>query len=232
MKFYLPLTLLLILVFPSNIFSQENDIDKWDNQIYFANKISGGKEKFKFTGEIQIRLKDDMQQLDRWYLEAVGSFLVNKHFEIVPDIRFNIKPDEIEFRPGFGVLYKHYIKEKFQFVHQFKWQVDLDNKSNADHAVRYVLFINKNVSEKIGVNFAVGALYRWRKEDDFRGILFFRAGPGLVYKMTKKHSINFSYLINGTNNIEYWSWAGVPFIQLIINIDNDYKYVPAKYFNF
>ncbi len=156
MKHYLFFTLLLILVFPKNTFSQE-DIDKWDNQIYLANKISGGKEKFKFTGEIQIRLKDNMQQLDRWYLEAVGSFLVNKHFEIVPDIRFNIKPDEIELRPGLGVLYKQYLKDKFQFVHQFKWQIDLDNNSNADHAVRYVLFVNKNVSEKIGVNFAVGS---------------------------------------------------------------------------
>lgn len=231
MKHYLLITLLLILAFSSNIFSQE-DIDKWDNQIYLANKITGGKDKFKYSGELQVRLKENMQQLDRWYLEAVGSFLVDKNFEIVPDFRFNIKPDETEIRPGLGIIYKHYLKDKFQFVHQFKWQIDIDSKGHSDHAARYVLFINKKITEKINLSYAIGALYRWRKEDNFSGILFFRNGPSIMYKFSGKHSINFSYFINGTNHKDYWTWAGVPFIQLIININKDYKYVPAKYFNF
>lgn len=29
-----------------------------------------------------------------------------------------------------------------------------------------------------------------------------------------------------------WDHVGILFIQLIINIDKDYKYVPAKYINF
>jgi len=221
----------IFFLFASQIlFSQE--IDKWDNQIYMANKVAGGADKFKYSGELHVRLKDNMQQLDRWYIEGMASFLLSKHIEIVPDFRFNIKPDEKEIRPGFGVLYKHYVKDKYQFVHQYKWQIDIDNKGHNDQAIRYVLFINKKLNDKIIVSYAIGALYRWRKEDNFSGIQFFRNGPGIDYKFSEKHHINFSYFINGTNTGEHWVWAGVPFIQLIINLNKDYKYVPAKYFNF
>jgi len=222
---------IVFFLFTSHIlFSQETD--KWDNQIFIANKVAGGADKFKYSGELQIRLKDNMQQLDRWYFEGMASFLLSKHFEIVPDLRFNIKPDEKEIRPGLGVLYKHYVKDKFQFVHQYKWQIDIDNKGHSDQAIRYVLFINKKINDKIIVSYAIGTLYRWRKEDNFSGIQFFRNGPGIDYKFSEKHHLSFSYFINGTNTGEHWTWAGVPFIQLIININKDYKYVPAKYFNF
>jgi len=227
---HLSVILFLFFLFPALIFSQ--DTDRWDNQIYMADKVAGGGDKFKYSGEIQIRLKDNMQQLDRWYLEGVASFLVSKHFEIVPDLRFNIKPEEKEIRPGLGVLYKHYVKDQFQFVHQFKWQIDIDNRDHSDQAVRYVLFVNRKINEKMIVNYAIGALYRWRKEDNFSAIQFFRTGPGIDYKLSAKHYLNFSYFLSGTNNGEHWSWAGVPFIQLVININKDYKYVPAKYFNF
>jgi len=70
-------------------------------------------------------------------------------------------------------------------VHQYKWQIDIDNKSHNDQAIRYVLFINKKINDKIIVSYAVGALYRWRKEDDFSGIQFFRNGPGIDYKFSE-----------------------------------------------
>ena len=56
-----------------------------------ANKVAGGADKFKYSGELQIRLKNDMQQLDRWYIEGMASFLLSKHFEIVPDLRIQYK---------------------------------------------------------------------------------------------------------------------------------------------
>ena len=95
--------ILFALLFPKIAYSQEED--RWNNQIYMGNKVAGGKDQLKYSGKIQIRLKDNMQQLDRWYIEGVGSYLLNKHFEITPDFQFNIKPDETEKRPGLGILY-------------------------------------------------------------------------------------------------------------------------------
>jgi len=49
----------IFFLFASQIlFSQE--IDKWDNQIYMANKVAGGTDKFKYSSKLQIRLKNDM----------------------------------------------------------------------------------------------------------------------------------------------------------------------------
>jgi len=78
--------------------------------------------------------------------------------------------------------------------------------------------------------FAAGAFYRW--QDNFQGFQFIRFGPGLAYVFDGKHILNFNYLLSATNNGDSWSWAGIPVIQLIINITADYKYIPAKYFNF
>ncbi len=98
------------------MFSQTSGIDKnWDNQVYLGNKVTFGSEQWKHYTEIQVRLEDNMQSLDKWYLESVSAFLVSKNIEIVPDFRLSIKPDEIEFRPGLGVLYKFMVKN-FEFV--------------------------------------------------------------------------------------------------------------------
>ena len=34
--------------------------DNWDNQLFIGNKASWGHDQWKFSGELQIRLKDDM----------------------------------------------------------------------------------------------------------------------------------------------------------------------------
>jgi hypothetical protein len=97
--------------------------------------------------------------------------------------------------------------------------------------MRYVLFLNYvPENKKIIPNFVAGGFYRWR--DDFTGFQYFRFGPGLAYVIDVIHGLNFNYLISAANNKENWNWAGIAFIQLVININREYKYVPAKYFNF
>jgi len=225
-KFYLFVFTILISF---NSFSQEEDSDDgWDNQAYIGNKVAWGSEKWRYSGELQIRLKNDFQSLDRWYIEGVATYLLSEKFEIIPDFRVSIKPDEVEYRPGLGVLHKFY-KNKFQFVNQFKWQIDID-KHNSDHAVRYAIFINKQISNRLIVNYVAGAVYRWR--EGFNGIQFIRTGPGITRIFNDQHTINFNYYLSIDNDGENWQWAGIPSVQLIINIDKDYKYLPAKFFSF
>jgi uncharacterized protein DUF2490 len=198
----------------------------WDNQGYIGNKVATNKGDWRFSGELQVRLKDDLQSLDNWFLEGVATYMLSEKWEIAPDFRMSIKPEEVEYRPGLGVIYK-FIKSDFQFVNQLKWQLDMDNQENVDHGVRYAIFINRKLSKKVISNFAFGAFYRWA--DGFNGFEFVRFGPGLAYVINAQHTINFNYLLSAKNNRQFWEWAGIPVVQLIININKDYKYVPAKY---
>jgi len=229
LKSKLTLRIFTILIFASVIvLSQEKN---WDNQIYMGNKVTWGSHRWKYSGEIQVRLEDNFHSLDRWYIEGVATFLVSKHFEIVPDLRYTIKPNSTEFRPGLGVNYKKIFKD-YQFVNNIKWQIDMSSPDGSkDNGLRYGLFINHTIiNDKLAASFGAGIFYRWR--DDFKGFQFVRFGPSLIYILNKKHTLNFSYFLSTENNGEFWEWAGIPVIQLIININKNYKYVPAKYFNY
>lgn len=221
--------LLLLFVLGSQNVLAQSDIDKWDNQFYIGNKVGWGKDQWRFTGELQIRLADNMQTLDRWFLETSASYLINKKWELVTPLRFTVKPEHTEWRPGFGALYKMYPREDIQIVHQVQWQVDIDPEEAA-HGARYVAFLNYVKSEKLIPNFAAGLFYRW--SDEFTGLQFLRYGFGLAWVIDVKHVLNFSYFIGSTNNGDNWTHQGIPFLQLVININKEFKYVPAKYYNF
>jgi len=200
------------------IFAQEVDKDtpNWDNQLYLSDKLTWASPRWKYSGEIQVRLIDNMQSLEQWFVEGVASYQFSEKIEFTPDLRISIKQNEVVFRPGFGMFYKFYIDD-FQFVNQVKWQIDFDNHGNSYNAARYVIVINKQFNEKLIGSFLAGALYRW--EDDFRGVELIRLGPGLTYIFNNRHSLNFNYFLSGVHNGQDFDWAGIPFIQLVINVN-------------
>jgi hypothetical protein len=211
-------------------YSQNESEPNWDNQIYIGNKIAGGMAKWRFSGELQVRLEDNLHHLDSWFLEGVTTYLVNKWFEVSSDFRFTEKPDKVEFRPGLGAFLK-YTKSNFQFANQVKWQIDIDNRHNFDNGLRDAIFLNYNLNDKYIVSFAGGVFYRWRSSG-WRGVQFIRFGPGISFVFDKKHILNINYFFSAENNTKSWDWAGIPMIQLVININKKYKYVPAMYFDF
>jgi len=206
---------------------------KWDNQLWLGNKVATVKGNWKYTGEIQVRLKENTQTLNQWLLEGAATYMPAKQWEIVPDYRLSIKSNGIEHRPGFGILRKDLFGKNenriHQVVHQVKWQADIgDNYIN--NGVRYVIFYNYVLNNKFIPNAGAGLFYRW--SESFTGIQLVRIGGGIGYMIDVKHSINFNYFVGMTNTGSYWIFQGIPLIQLIININRDYKYVPAKYVNF
>lgn len=211
-----------------SIGQDSQEVRSWDNQLFMGNKIAGGIKDWRFSGELQVRLKDNTQSLDNYFMEGVATYLISKNWEIAPDMRMSIKQDEFEYRPGVSVVYKKTLS-KWQLVNQVKWQIDIDSKGHSDNAMRYVFFLNYVPNEKIIPNFVAGGFYRWK--DDFNGFQYFRFGPGLAYVIDVKHVLNFNYLVSAANSGEDWSWAGIAFIQLVININKEFKYLPAKYFN-
>lgn len=233
MRYLLKLTPLVLTLFfysGTSILAQSTNHNiNWDNQMYLGNKFTFGKSDWRFSGELQVRLENNTQSLDNYFVEGVASYLVSDNWELIPDFRTSIKPNEVEFRPGFGVIYKSLVNN-FQFVNQIKWQTDFSTVQNIEHGLRYAIFFNYLIHDKYIPNFAAGAFYRWK--DDFNGFQFFRFGPGIAYVSDVKHVLNINYLFSVENDGNKWHWAGIPVIQLVININKEYKYVPAKYFNF
>ena len=156
-----------------------------------------------------------MKELDRWFIEGMTSYLASKHWEFTLPIRYSIRPDLNEFRPGLGALYKMYPAEKIQISHQVLYQLDI-NSIEAQHGLRYVVFYNQKINDQFIPNAVVGAFYRWSQ--DFTGFQFFRLGGGLSYIVNNKHTLNFSYFIGITDAGDRWTYQSIPFVQLIINL--------------
>ena len=209
--------------------AQETDTDRWDNQLFVGNKVSWGKNRWRVTSELQFRVIENLETLDRWFVEVLGSYLQTKHWEFTLPIRYSIRPTLNEFRPGFGALYKMYPGDKIQLNHQVLYQADITS-AETQHGLRYALFYNHVINDKFIPNAAVGVFYRW--SENFTGIQFYRVGAGLTYVIDKKHTLNFSYFVGIGNEGDIWTYQGIPFIQLVINLGTDYQHLPAKFINF
>lgn len=211
----------------------DSDPQAWDQLFFFGNKVSWGQEKWKYSGELQIRLDDFGRSLDNWYLEGVASYMPTKHWEIVPDFRISVHPEGVEYRPGFGGLRKDLFRSEngkaHQIVNQLKYQVDFQPE-NINSGLRYVLFYNYVASEKLILSGMGGVFYSWK--DHFTGIEYIRGGAGAAYVFNMQHAFNLIYFVGAANVGNSWAYQGNLLLQLVININKDYKYVPAKYISF
>lgn len=223
---------ILLISFSFAGFSQDQGggDQNWDNNMYTSNKISYGTDYWRHSLEFQTRYKLNLKALESWHVEYVPTYLLNKNWEITPDIRLTSKPTRYELRPGLGVIYKKLYK-KSQLVHQVKYQYDLKGGINDSHGVRYALFYNYIYSEEIILSALTGTLFEFG--EDWSGFLGVRAGIAAAYVFNKAHSVNVGYfygLLNEKTN-DYTN-VGIFSIQLIINISRDYNYTPAKYYSF
>jgi hypothetical protein len=221
---------ILILLLTSSYSLSQLDVSGWDNQLYFSNKITFGKPDWRFSADLSMRFKDDIGAMDVIFGEFVASYLATKNFEIVPDIRLSRKDNHLEIRPGMGFIYKSIVK-RFQFVHQLKWQMDIGTDNKHSQSVRYVFFVNYLPIDKVVISAVVGTFGEFSAQ--YSGWMGIRAGLGVAYIFDKLHSINFGYyygLFNQKNGS--FTNLGIINFQLIININKEYKYIPAKYYMF
>jgi len=194
-----------------------------------ATKVNYAVGKWRYSGEFQVRLDDGYRALNVWYIEGVVANLRLKHVEFVPDLRFSVKPDIYELRPGFGIILKA-TSEKWQVALQSKYQADIPSEGTTGNGVREVLFLNAVAGEKFILGLAGGFFYRWR--GDFADFEFWRAGPGVTYVFNPVHALNVAYFFGWENTGVEWTRSGFLLVQLSLNIRRDWKYVPAKIINF
>lgn len=231
------LLILTVLLSILNSSAQEEEIDRWDNWFLIGNKVVfGGKNSFKHSHELQWRVNNNMSTLKEWFYEGVFTYSPNAKWEISPDFRASINPNGTAYRFGLSGVRKHFInreegKIKGQLVQQVKYQTDLE-RGNVKHGLRYALTYNHIYSEKFIVSGLIAPFYRW--SENFTGIEFIRGGPIFTYIFDPQHTLALAPLV-GTANLggdDGWVWSFTPMVSLIIRIDKDYKYVPAKYINF
>lgn len=204
------------------------DEDNWDNQLFVGTRVAYAKDRWRFSGEFQSRFKEDVRELDNWFVEAVATFLPSEHWEVVPDFRLSIKPSRIEYRPGLGLLFKLTPRD-WQLVHQVKYQADIASTGDVGHGFRQAVFVN-HILGRFVPNIGGGWFYRWSEE--FTGMEFVRFGAGLTVVFDPLHTLTLSYYFGAANTGERWTWSGIPLVQLTLNVRTDWKYVPAKLVNF
>jgi hypothetical protein len=205
--------------------------NKWDNLLYLGNKVTWGGNKWMNSGELQVRLQDNYQQLLQWQLEYVGSYLATKHLEIAPDFRYSVKPEQIEYRPGLGVIFKHNVS-KGQFAHQLKGQIDFRSIGQTSQTVRYFPSYNHLVSDNWVGSVFLGLYYKFTEQRNDVELLM--GGVNVAYIVNKQHTLNLTYLVGSQQQFDTSEQKnfGILMARLIININKDYAYQPAKYINF
>ena len=220
--------MLILIFFNVKSIAQTSDVDTWDNNFWFSNKMAYASNKFRYSGEIQVRLKEDFKELENWFFEFIPSYSFNKHWDIQVPLRYSIKPNLNEFRPGLSVFYKIHAKEDLMLNNQVMYQADISSEE-IRHAVRYVLTSDWRVNELWSLTGMIGALYRW--QDDFTGIQLVRLGPGASFHIDNRHEVNFHYLLGIKEPGSETTYQGICYIQLLFNFGKgDYK--PSRILSF
>lgn len=227
MKQFRTFVLLLALLLPA---AHASGQDTQRNRLLApSTKVNYALDKWRYTGEFQVRLDDNARALNLWYVEAAAANLRFRYLELVPDLRFSVRTDVFETRPGFGATLK-LTRPTWQIALQNKYQADIPSEGSTGHGVRQVLFLNGIWGKKIIPGLAGGYFYRWR--DDFSDIEFWRAGGGITYVFDPFHTLNVSYFTGWENNGVDWTTSGFLLVQLSLNIRNDWRYLPAKTVSF
>lgn len=217
----------------------ETEVDKWDNTLYFGNKVVfGGVEEFKHSHELQWRAEDNLNAMDQFFYEGVFTYSPNRKWELVPDFRITKKPYQMEYRPGIGVIRKQFFGLDSesgitgQLVHQAKYQADITSDGEVKHGLRYVVTYNHFLSEKVILTGLAGPF--WRFSENFSGLQFIRGGVGATIIFDHVHTLSLinAFGMEDRNDGQGWYGSWIPIIQLVIRVNKDYRYVPASYINF
>jgi hypothetical protein len=101
------ITVLLLLALPATVLAQEpGEPTERDRLLATSAKVNYALDKWRYSGEFQVRLDENMRALNLWYVEGGVTNLRYRYFELVPDLRFSVRPDRFETRPGLGAILK------------------------------------------------------------------------------------------------------------------------------
>ena len=200
------------LLFTSFSFSQDNtdDLASWTalNLKYKLNK------KWTLNLEGQLRLKEDISEVDEYFSELGASYTLFKGFKLGTGLRYirendnvgNIQGYENHFRYNIDASYKHKIKDfslKYRLRYQNKNELGVST-SEGDYAKQ-----NLRLKTSLEYNFS-----NWKLDPKFSAEIFNRFGKdannefskyrltfGTEYKLKKMGTIGVFYRLEKELNI-------------------------------
>jgi hypothetical protein len=160
--------------------------------------------RFDYSGEYQVRLTEDLQELKSHFFEFSGYYKANSKLESNFGYRFTIRPDRKESRLFAGLFYRTTpVKPNpvssnlgLRLTHQLMYQRDFDASFNDllvdSNTLRYALYLTKPFTPVWHGLLIGGAMYTWNAE--YTGLEKVRAAIGVRIRRKNNDGISLLYV--------------------------------------
>jgi len=160
--------------------------------------------RFDYSGEYQVRLTDDFQELKSHFIEVSGYYKADPKLQSNFGYRFTIRPDRNESRLFAGLFYQTTLakpnpalnKLGLRLTQQLMYQRDLNAGFNDvlldSNTVRYALYLTKPFTPVWHGLVIGGAMYTWNAEHT--GLEKLRAAIGVRIRRHNNDGISLLYV--------------------------------------
>jgi len=203
------------LLFTSDIYAQtddSSDLAAWSS-IGIGYKLN---KKWSFGLEEQLRLKNNISEIDEYFTQLDGEYKVIKDFRLSAGLRYirendnqgNIQGYENHFRFNIDATYKHELND-FSFGYRLRYQ----NKNEIGISPNEGDYANQNIRLKTSIEYNIkkwpldpklsGEIYnRFEKNGKNNGFSKYRITVGTYFKLKKLGKIKLFYRIQKELNVE------------------------------
>lgn len=196
------LSMLLIIISSYIGYSQNSDLANWTT-IGLEYKLN---EKFSFQLEEQVRLKENISQIDEYFTEISTEYDLTKYFSIGAGARYirendtegKIQGYEDHFRFQVDAAFKHKI-DQFSLKYRLRYQ----NKNELGVSTSEGDYANQHIRFKTSIGYNIKG---WKLDPEFSAELFnhfeknekngfdkYRISIGTDYDLKKYGKINLYY---------------------------------------
>lgn len=159
--------------------------------------------RFDFSGEYQVRLKEDFRELKSHFFEFTGYYRATPRLQSNFGYRFTIRPDRNESRLFAGLFYRTTLVKPnpalnrlgLRLTHQVMYQRDFNADFNDvllnSSTVRYALYLTKPFTPVWHGLVIAGGMYTWNAE--YTGLEKLRAAIGV--RIQRKNGDGISLLL-------------------------------------
>lgn len=182
------------------------DLESW-NSVNLEYKLN---KKWSFDFEAQLRLKEDISEIDEYFGEFNTTYSLSKNFKLGTGFRYirendnvgNVQGYENHFRYHLDALYKHKINDfsiKYRLRYQNKNELGVDDYNNQH--VRFKTAIEyKFKNWKLDPKFSAEIFNHFEKGEK-NGFDKYRLTLGTDYKIKKAGTIGIFYRIEKELNV-------------------------------
>ncbi|WP_372756623.1 DUF2490 domain-containing protein [Mariniflexile sp.] len=208
------LMLLFGFVFTNKIIAQTSDsknLNAWTT-IEIEYKLN---KKWSFSLAEQLRLKENLSLVDKYFTELQAEYSFNKNFSLAGGARFsrqndtegNIQGYENHFRFQFDAKYKHKINN-FKLDYRLRYQnkddmsVSIEDGDYANQHIRFKTDVEYNIKNwKLDPQFSAEIFNHFEKGEE-NGFNKYRLTFGTDYDMKDYGKINVFYRFEKELNVD------------------------------